>query len=224
MKGKKQSTEPCIYCDSKAPRTKREHVLPQALGTFEQNWTLDCVCDDCDHFFSRELELALGRDSAEAFLRVETGVKPATAAARFLNRRMKAKLNSKGTFDGAHVVTKPTEEGDGTHPVLPPQVGFRSPGGPWQYILEAQLNEESISRTIHGPVEVEILGRGDDLVRLSQRLATLGVNFVQTYKLLHQPIATSPFPLNTSSTWIGPYYEKPRRLHSITRRRFSGRK
>jgi len=39
-----------------------------------------CVCDDCNHFFSRELELALGRDSAEAFLRIECGGKPPTPA------------------------------------------------------------------------------------------------------------------------------------------------
>src|SRR5215471_4355995 len=131
MNGEKPSIEPGVYCDSTAPRTKRDHVMPVALGTFEHNWTLDCVCDKCNQFFGDELELALGRDSAEAFLRVETGVKPATAAAKFLNQRMKAKLNSKGTFDGAHVVTKPTEEGDRTQPDLPPQVGFRSPGGAW---------------------------------------------------------------------------------------------
>lgn len=40
--------EPCIYCGSTKPPSKREHVMSRALGTFEQNWTLDCVCDDCN--------------------------------------------------------------------------------------------------------------------------------------------------------------------------------
>src|SRR5580700_6448578 len=99
-----RAEEPCIYCKSTAPRTKREHVMPQALGTFAQNWTLDCVCDDCNHFFSRELELALGRDSAEAFLRIDCGVKPPTSAEKLLNKRMTATLNAPGHFDRARVV------------------------------------------------------------------------------------------------------------------------
>src|SRR4051812_32898742 len=53
--------EPCIYCGSTQPPTKREHVMSRALGMFEQNWTLDCVCDDCNKYFGDNLELPLGR-------------------------------------------------------------------------------------------------------------------------------------------------------------------
>ena len=125
-----QETEPCIYCISTSERTTREHVMPRALGMFEQNWTLDCVCDDCNQFFSRELELVLARDSAEAFFRIDSGIKPPTAARKLLNRRMKGILNVDGLFEGARVDVKPTEEEDAVFPVPPPQVGFRQPGSP----------------------------------------------------------------------------------------------
>lgn len=183
------SWEPCIYCCSTARRTTREHVMPQALGTFEQNWTLDCVCDECQHFFSRELELALGRDSAEAFLRVDFGVKPPATAEKFLNRRMRATLHAPGHFDGARVVMKPTEEEDGILPVPPPQVGFRRAGEGWRYILERDLNEESINQMAGGNLPVKVIGGRDDLPRLVQRLAALGFKFVETDRLLDQPIS-----------------------------------
>ena len=34
--------EPCTYYSSPAPRTSRDHVMPQALGTFDQNWAIRC--------------------------------------------------------------------------------------------------------------------------------------------------------------------------------------
>jgi len=58
-KGGPKTCDPCIYCASRTPPTKREHVMSQALGKFEQNWTLDCVCDDCNKYFADNLELAL---------------------------------------------------------------------------------------------------------------------------------------------------------------------
>jgi hypothetical protein len=49
---------PCIYCGSaEPPREKREHVLPQSYGLFEDNWVLDCVCDSCNQYFGDKLEL-----------------------------------------------------------------------------------------------------------------------------------------------------------------------
>jgi hypothetical protein len=152
------SVDPCIYCGSERPRTSREHVMPQALGTFEQNWTLDCVCDDCNHFFSRELELVLARDSAEAYLRVESGLKPSTATDKFLNRRMRGTLNEPGDFDGIRVVMKSIP--DGVVPMAVPQVGFRRPGEAWQYVPERELSAESL-RAFDGPtVEMKLVGPG----------------------------------------------------------------
>jgi hypothetical protein len=102
----------CIYCPStKVPR-KREHVMSQLLGTFEQNWTLDCVCDECNEYFSKYLELALGRDSREALYRLELGLKAPGGANELLHRRVKATLQNSGQFDGIRMLMKPS--GDGT--------------------------------------------------------------------------------------------------------------
>lgn len=183
------SDQPCIYCGSGLPSTKREHVIPKALGTFHQNWTLGCVCDECNHYFSRELELALGRDSAEALLRIDCGVKPPATADKFLNRRMRANLGSPGHFAGARVVIRPSSENDALLPFLPPQVGFKSEGKDWRYILERDLDKRSIKQTTGGTLEIKIIGQGEDLPRLVKRLEELGVEFVETNRLLNQAIS-----------------------------------
>ena len=59
------STEACIYCGSTAPRKSREHVIPQALGTFKDNWTLTWVC----HESEREADHEGGARRAEEAVR-----------------------------------------------------------------------------------------------------------------------------------------------------------
>ena len=92
--------DPCIYCGSTTLPTNREHVMSRALGTFEQNGTLDCVCDECNKYFADNLELPLGRDSREALFRIDLGLKPPTGTAELLNRRVKTSLQDPGQFDG----------------------------------------------------------------------------------------------------------------------------
>ncbi|MFM9329084.1 HNH endonuclease [Paenibacillus mesotrionivorans] len=71
----------CIYCLEEKPKsafTKREHVLPQAFGLFENNFTLiDTVCDECNQYYGNTLELPLARDSYEGMLRFNHGIKQA---------------------------------------------------------------------------------------------------------------------------------------------------
>ena len=163
--------------------------MSQAMGTFEQNWTLDCVCDECNHYFSSALELALGRDSVEAFLRVEYGVKPPHAVNKLLNKRMKATLAAPGVADGARVLMKTIEEGVFPHP--PPQVGFRQPGGEWQFLIEPELSEESVRGLMTDRTEMKILGRHgtDDTERLVERLSAFNIEFTVTDRVLDQPMA-----------------------------------
>jgi HNH endonuclease len=210
--------QPCVYCGSMVPSTMREHVIPQALGTFEQNWTIDCVCDECNHFFSRELELALGRDSAEAFFRVDFGVKPAAAADKFLNRRMRATLKAPGLFMGAHVVMKPTVQKDDMLPALPAQVGFKRIGEDWRYVLERNLNEESIKDMAAGTFEIKVIGRGDDLPRLARRLAVLGLLRLTDFWIKRFQMA-SRSPSSMNSLWIRQCDAQPPRSRSTMLRR-----
>jgi hypothetical protein len=107
--------------------------MSRAVGTFEQNWTLDCVCDECNQYFADNLELPLGRDSREALFRIDLGLKPAAAAAQLLNRRVKTSLRDPGQFDGIRVLLRPSEDGTETIPVPVPQVGLRREGHEWRF-------------------------------------------------------------------------------------------
>ena len=62
----------CIYCSQTDPSRFRgvEHVIPQGFGRFGSEMpTLDCVCDDCNAFFGRELDQLLARETYEGVSR-----------------------------------------------------------------------------------------------------------------------------------------------------------
>ncbi len=66
----------CIYCgDGDAANfSGREHVIPQAFGTFgAKTPTLKCVCDPCNTTLGRELDQMLARDTLEGIARYAQG-------------------------------------------------------------------------------------------------------------------------------------------------------
>jgi hypothetical protein len=180
---------PCIYCYSTAMRGKREHVMSQALGTFEQNWVIDSVCDQCNKYFADNLELVLGRDSIEGFIRVEIGVKPIEAINKFMNQRAMFYLQEPGPFAGIRVVMRATPEG--MVPDALPQVGLRSEGQEWRFYRERELTAEVITRLNGATAEIRIIGRHgtDDLAALVRRLGEIGLPFVEHERLMDQPIS-----------------------------------
>lgn len=188
----KDSVGPCIYCNSTAPRSKREHVISQALGTFEQNWTLDCVCDRCNKHFGDHFELLLGRDSLESLLRVQLGVKPPEAAEKILYRRLTLSVQAPGPFDGVRLAMA-AEEGH-LRPDVPAQVALRAPGAEWVFITERDLTRARIEAVSSERLEVRIFGKTgtDDTQRLVRRLKELGVPFQEQSRLLDQPLTDGP--------------------------------
>jgi hypothetical protein len=69
--------EPCIYCDNTHPDAfhGREHVIAQAFGKYAgQTPTLDCVCDECNKLFGRDLDTVHARDTPEGILRSNAGL------------------------------------------------------------------------------------------------------------------------------------------------------
>ena len=181
--------EPCIYCSSVEPPTKREHVMSRALGSFAQNWTLDCVCDSCNQYFANNLELALGRDSREALLRIDLGLRPASAASDLLNRRVRMTLQDPGQFDGIRLMLQPSEDGEEAVPVPVPQVALRRDGGEWRFMIEKELRPQNLEEFMTAAgVEIRIYGVGSDCQRLKERLNTLGIGFQETKHLTDQPI------------------------------------
>jgi hypothetical protein len=73
----------CIYCvtDKDESEFNREHGLNQAFGKYDgkenERFVLDCVCRECNQCFGDTIDLKLGRDTIEGFLRFATGAKNA---------------------------------------------------------------------------------------------------------------------------------------------------
>jgi len=67
----------CIYClqEKEEKDFNREHVVPRMMGTYENGFVLNRyqVCQDCNSFFSRELEDKISLNSMECFLRLQHG-------------------------------------------------------------------------------------------------------------------------------------------------------
>src|SRR3989338_249143 len=67
----------CIYCGNRnhLEFKGKEHVIPQSFGTFgAETPTLDCVCDACNDFFGKQLDLVLARDTLEGLTRYKNGI------------------------------------------------------------------------------------------------------------------------------------------------------
>jgi hypothetical protein len=78
----------CIYCRQTDSDRFRgvEHVIPQGFGRFgSETPTLDCVCDDCNAYFGRELDQLLTRDTYEG-ISVPLGRRPCPGQSTFRGR------------------------------------------------------------------------------------------------------------------------------------------
>ena len=66
----------CIYCHQTDldQFLGVEHVIPRGFGRFaSETPTLDCVCDNCNGYFGRELDQLLTRDTYEGISRYSRG-------------------------------------------------------------------------------------------------------------------------------------------------------
>lgn len=67
----------CIYCRKTGAEhfTNVEHVIPQSFGTFgAETPTLDCVCDECNAYFGKELDQVFARETVEGVTRYNKGI------------------------------------------------------------------------------------------------------------------------------------------------------
>jgi hypothetical protein len=140
----------CIYCRAVDPPCgfHREHVIPEALGTFDKGDVITLteeVCAECNQYFGDTLELFLNRDSAEAMLRFRHGLKDPAEVRKFFRRRVRARLPRDGSqFGGAHLefVPPPVVQPE-PYVEMVPQFGFeRRDGNGWEYFTEQQFRDE----------------------------------------------------------------------------------
>lgn len=131
----------CIYCQRDLPQSdfSREHVIPRAFSTFEENLTLtDLVCADCNQYFGETIDFALARGSAEAVHRLDEGVKPPQSAENVRRDRVRLAWNCDGDWNG--VLLRLTADSTGLVVEPIPQVGFaREVGEGFTFVTEEVL-------------------------------------------------------------------------------------
>jgi hypothetical protein len=176
----------CIYCKAQDKPFNREHVMPQAFGTFEPESAIlyDCVCADCNNYFGRTLELPLSRDSTEALLRLRFGIKPASEARDLLYRNLELKVGQPGPWLGATVVLEPDRTDGNVEPVTLPQAAFRWKGeSEWAWLLERDFDASKLAAyksPIPGTLEIRVIAPTDaDQLRVVEKLKTYGIKFVK---------------------------------------------
>ena len=112
----------CIYCTQTDPARFGgvEHVMPQAFGRFGSGTpTLDCVCDDCNAFFGRELDQFLARETYEGISRYRRGQFSSEARPQKRLSLALADAAESGDFKGLRVSVDGT-----TGQLLAPDVQF----------------------------------------------------------------------------------------------------
>lgn len=132
----------CIYCRRNASEPfPAEHVIPRSFGLFKGGLTLRCVCGDCNHFFSRELELRFARETGESIVRFQHGLRSGVAG--YPGGKLTASINVPGPMFGARVLLAPSNGAKSMEIVYLPQVGFASQNSDdWKWYLREELNKE----------------------------------------------------------------------------------
>ena len=140
----------CIYClenKSHDDFRNKEHVIPELLGKFRNNLTLNTkgnedVCNDCNRYFGNSVELILGRDSMEGYLRCIYGVKKHGELKFFRNRRVMIKL-AEGPLEGTHGYYRYDKRSNSIGFDLVNQVGLRRKNtGKLEFFKLEELNTE----------------------------------------------------------------------------------
>lgn len=178
------TTIECIYCregKSHSAYAKVEHVMPQAFGRFQNNFTLlRLVCDACNQWFGDNLDLALARDTFEGQSRVDFGIidaeefKPAGRGSR-----IRVKI-AEGELAGAYAY-RDYSVTDGCVTLKPvPQVAFRiKKSGQYVYFPIDQLPErhelEALGLDMKHPEAIKAFNV--DVAQLSNELARRGLPF-----------------------------------------------
>jgi hypothetical protein len=127
----------CIYCleDKTVTDFNIDHVIPESFGSFKNNFTLiETVCSECNQYFGNELELFLGRDTFEGMLRYTYEVKAPNEFKFLNNRRLLFRLKEEGSWKGAILQLKYSEDQNKVVVDAVKQVGFqKKDSGEWEF-------------------------------------------------------------------------------------------
>jgi hypothetical protein len=185
----------CIWCLKEKPEEEfnREHVMPEAYGTFEGSLTLvKVVCEACNSFFAKELEPWLARDGSEGFDRYHHGEKP-TSEFKSLGKRSTTRMQlTEGPHAGAWAYAVAREKALGLTPF--PQIGFArraEDATAKYYALDALPTiEELLAEGYAGELHIRLCEASEE--EAVPLLLEKGIK----WKL------TATFPAPTGGTWV----------------------
>lgn len=157
----------CAYCREGANLVTfdgREHVIPQAFGHFRDSLIARGVCDQCNTYFGRELDLVLARGSYEGVLRFTVGGKPATEYKHVGKATKVRTTTSTGPWAGLHLDRRPGDDGLDLQLTPPKQIGLsaRADEEPEYHRVEGTPTLDQWKRAHPGATEVYIKTVGFD--------------------------------------------------------------
>jgi len=171
----------CIYClneKSSEAFTKVEHVIPQAFGLFQNNFTLKgIVCDECNQYFGDNLEIDLGRDTVEGISRYEYGIRnPEDFKSLGKRSRLQHKKIAEGILKGAFFYLSYSQELNKVTPKPLPQVGFQDIVSlDYSYFLLEDIPDKKTVENQGLNCDVNVRAFGDDFEMIEQVLAKKGI-------------------------------------------------
>ncbi len=93
----------CIYClqEKNENEFNREHVVPRMMGTYKNGFVLSDfqVCQECNTYFSEQLENGIALDSYEALLRMQHRDTPMSDGRKLIGDRIRL-VGGEGIFKG----------------------------------------------------------------------------------------------------------------------------
>jgi HNH endonuclease len=192
MKEQETPSKKCIYCEKEGDEHFKgvEHVIPQSFGKFgAKTPTLKCVCDECNAYFSKELDLLLARDTIEGITRSKKGI-PSSRKSPPKNLRFTlAEEPENGEYGGALLEAPDAVTGKGGTVV--PQFWIQNiQANQWEKYTIKQIKDVKITDEKYGPAtpgsrKYKIFGpskeKHDDVIAEIKRC---GIPFRQAEDLL----------------------------------------
>ena len=182
----------CIYCLEDKPSNcfnKTEHVLSQSFGKFKNNLTLnikndpklkEVICDECNDFFGKNIEISLGRDTFEGMARFDHEVKKPHEF-KSLGRKSRLKIKvEEGPFRGAFAYREYSEKDSGIIIKPVPQVGFkkRADGTSYEYFpLDEIPDKEYLEKNFDLKAVKSIVVLGADTEVVQKHLTEKSISF-----------------------------------------------
>lgn len=146
----------CIYCKQVKDENdfNREHVVPRMMGRYTDGLVLSQyqVCEECNSYFSKEIENKVGLNSYEAFLRMKSGTKRMSNGRKVHGTRISF-TGQDGLFNGVSFIPIADDSApEGFRLEIEPCIGIKTSKDEYNYykIEELPVATESLLNKLKG--------------------------------------------------------------------------